>query len=260
MRSRSMGGGGRSTGSLESLPCRIMGRPERRFVPSGWNGTVGVEFPASCRAGATGSDPDPCVFPWLPARRPLATRGGVTASLILSAPDVDPTRAQSLSAMPLLTISASCCAAVSFKLPSSGPLARSISPRPRPGRPLRPRRRMRCSCCLRKACWGPMTLPGRHTRSQAMASLAAKSRCFIMYSAMSVPVRPRPARQCTARAPSLVSAMRRNLSTMLSEGVEQSVKKRSWWWKPCCTSAPRSYSLLLSRITVRIPLERNTSQ
>eukprot|EP00961_Rhodomonas_salina_P201926 2723675-Rhodomonas_salina.1 len=74
-----------------------------------------------------------------------------------------------------------------------------------------------------------MTEPGRHTRSHAIASVAEKSMCFIMYMAISVPVRPSPARQCTAIAPSDVSAMRRNLSTIASEGVEQSVKKRSWW-------------------------------
>ena len=61
-------------------------------------------------------------------------------------------------------------------------------------------------------------------RSQPMASLAVKPWCFIIKSAMRVPVRPKPARQCTASTwPSLsASARRKKASIMLLGGTEQS--------------------------------------
>ena len=40
-------------------------------------------------------------------------------------------------------------------------------------------------------------------------------------------MRPRPARQCTASEPAVCSAMRKKASAISSEGVEQSMKKRS---------------------------------
>ena len=62
--------------------------------------------------------------------------------------------------------------------------------------------------------------PGRTMRSQAMASRAVKPWCRIIHSPMSVPVRPRPARQCTATTPSPAAShasMKR--STMSSGGT-----------------------------------------
>eukprot|EP00961_Rhodomonas_salina_P267600 3615848-Rhodomonas_salina.1 len=105
-----------------------------------------------------------------------------------------------------------------------------------------------------------MTLPGRQIRSHAMASSAVNSRCFIIHSAINVPVRPSPARQCTAMAPWLVSAMRRKRSTMESGGGVQSAKYRSWWWNPSDTIVCRSYSLCVSRTTVLTPLYLKTWQ
>ena len=46
-----------------------------------------------------------------------------------------------------------------------------------------------------------MTDPGRMMRSQPIASRAVKPLCRIRYSAISVPIRPSPARQCTTTAP-----------------------------------------------------------
>jgi len=86
-----------------------------------------------------------------------------------------------------------------------------------------------------------MTLPGRAILSHAMLSLAVNPRCFIMYRAIKVPVLPRPARQCTATAPGVPSQMRINRSTMSSEGVVQSVKKRSW-----CTNPASQYGFASS--------------
>jgi len=48
----------------------------------------------------------------------------------------------------------------------------------------------------------------------------------MMYMAISVPVRPSPARQCTERMPVDFSARRKNMSTIASVGVEQSVNMR----------------------------------
>jgi hypothetical protein len=57
---------------------------------------------------------------------------------------------------------------------------------------------------------GVETDPGRTILSQAIASFDRKLWFFIMCKAMSVPVRPSPARQCTAMRPVSRSHMSRN--------------------------------------------------
>ena len=72
-----------------------------------------------------------------------------------------------------------------------------------------------------------MTLPGRTIRSHPIAPAAVNPARRISHTAMSVPVRPRPARQWTATAPGSASQTSRKLATMASDGTVQSVKKRS---------------------------------
>ena len=59
-----------------------------------------------------------------------------------------------------------------------------------------------------------------------MAALAAKPACRIIHSAISVPVRPSPARQCTATTGSAATTARK-AETTPGGGVVQSGKKRS---------------------------------
>ena len=106
------------------------------------------------------------------------------------------------------------------------------------------------------------------------------------HRAISVPVRPSPARQCTASAPSVDSATLKKRSTMASQGVEQSTKKRSWCLNPACQvymdhlglnrshvlngqdtcrmptlmTDCRSYSALLRRTIAVIPFAAKTSK
>ena len=76
----------------------------------------------------------------------------------------------------------------------------------------------------RKFCCGPMTEPGLHRRSQPMSSVYVRLWCFIRYSAISVPVRPSPALQCTASAPFSVSQTWLGLG--LGFGLEVRVRVR----------------------------------
>jgi hypothetical protein len=46
--------------------------------------------------------------------------------------------------------------------------------------------------------------PGRHIRNHPIASAAVNRKCFIIYAAMHVPVRPNPALQCTPIVPIMV--------------------------------------------------------
>ena len=70
-----------------------------------------------------------------------------------------------------------------------------------------------------------------------MHSFAVNFKCFIMKSPIKVPVRPRPAKQWTATAPRVPSLIRMKRSTISSDGVVQSVKKRSWWSNPAFSYA-----------------------
>ena len=61
-------------------------------------------------------------------------------------------------------------------------------------------------------------------RSHPIASRAVNPCRRIRLSAMSVPVRPSPARQCTATTPAAASAMRWNRATTAGGGGVQSSK------------------------------------
>ena len=92
-------------------------------------------------------------------------------------------------------------------------------------------------------------LPGRTIRSQPIASRALNPWCFIMYSPISVPVRPSPARQCTATGPDTPSAMARNFPTTSAGGGEHTPYHRSATAMPRSVKALSSYSGAVSRIT-----------
>mmetsp|Transcript_15915 Transcript_15915/g.31431 ORF Transcript_15915/g.31431 Transcript_15915/m.31431 type:complete len:210 (+) Transcript_15915:152-781(+) len=98
------------------------------------------------------------------------------------------------------------------------------------------------SICSRKCCCGPMTLPGRISRRYPMASAAVKPLCLIMWHAISVPVLPSPARQCTATTPSpAASQMSRNLLTCSGVGLVQSSNQSAWCLNPFFSKASSSY-------------------
>ena len=65
-----------------------------------------------------------------------------------------------------------------------------------------------------------------------MASRAVKRSDRISHSAISVPVRPSPALQCTATTPSAASTACRKASTTVSGGQVQSSNSRLWCAKP----------------------------
>ena len=94
----------------------------------------------------------------------------------------------------------------------------------------------------RKPCCVPMTDPGRITRSHPMAVRAVKPCDRIMYTAMSVPVRPSPALQCTVTAPLAASTMARNAATRGPGGSVQSAKTRAWCLIPASSKARASYA------------------
>mmetsp|Transcript_25811 Transcript_25811/g.79636 ORF Transcript_25811/g.79636 Transcript_25811/m.79636 type:complete len:228 (-) Transcript_25811:620-1303(-) len=108
--------------------------------------------------------------------------------------------------------------------------------------------RRRCMLS-RYCCCGPMTHPGRQMRHHAMHSRDVRPKCFIKNTEMSVPVRPRPALQCTATAPFCVSHMSRKARTTVSDGVDPSGNCSSSWRMPTSVKARRSYFFSLSRTT-----------
>lgn len=59
--------------------------------------------------------------------------------------------------------------------------------------------------------------------------------------AINVPVRPSPAKQCTATTPLLSLTTLRNLRTISAGGEVQSSNCRSWWRNPFSTKADLSY-------------------
>lgn len=67
-------------------------------------------------------------------------------------------------------------------------------------------------------------------------------------------MRPSPALQCTAIAPSYDSTKSKNLSTMAGSGAVPSVKIRSWCLIPYFVNPVASYVLLLSLITIFTPI------
>jgi hypothetical protein len=69
-----------------------------------------------------------------------------------------------------------------------------------------------------------MTDPGRMMRSQPQGALKPHDR--IGYSAMSMPVSPSPAWQCTEKAPGAASTMRRKAATTALGGQVQSGNSR----------------------------------
>eukprot|EP01049_Picozoa_sp_SAG25_P008021 SAG25_NODE_693_length_5908_cov_4.000344_7_plen_245_part_00 len=76
----------------------------------------------------------------------------------------------------------------------------------------------RFSLAFRNCCCGPMMLPGRIQRRYPIASLAPRRKCFMHHIRMRVPVRPRPALQCTATMPDSLSAMPRKRLACASGG------------------------------------------
>lgn len=65
---------------------------------------------------------------------------------------------------------------------------------------------MSSSAFTRYYYYGPKIDPGLAIRIQPMKSAGGNPMCFIIYKAISVPVRPRPALQCIAIAPLVASA------------------------------------------------------
>lgn len=85
---------------------------------------------------------------------------------------------------------------------------------------------------MRNCCCGPITLPGLQILSHPMHCGAVSLNVFIIQQAISVPVRPSPALQCTATAPAALSTMSMNFAAISSLGVEPSTKNRSRWSNP----------------------------
>mmetsp|Transcript_16437 Transcript_16437/g.41537 ORF Transcript_16437/g.41537 Transcript_16437/m.41537 type:complete len:214 (-) Transcript_16437:810-1451(-) len=97
-------------------------------------------------------------------------------------------------------------------------------------------------------------------RRYPIASRAVKPWCFIMCTAIRVPVRPRPARQWMATGQSIESTRSRKRLTMSAEGVVQSWNSRSCTLMPARSKVPVSYvSASFRRTTALIPRRRNSS-
>ena len=75
-------------------------------------------------------------------------------------------------------------------------------------------------------------LPGRQIRIHPMKAAAGNAKCFKQYRAIRLPVRPRPALQWTAMAPGSLSAISKNLATILGFGGVPSVKNNSRCLRP----------------------------
>mmetsp|Transcript_49457 Transcript_49457/g.75254 ORF Transcript_49457/g.75254 Transcript_49457/m.75254 type:complete len:215 (-) Transcript_49457:633-1277(-) len=86
-----------------------------------------------------------------------------------------------------------------------------------------------------------MTQPGRTIRIHAIASRAVNPCLLISHSPIIVPVRPSPARQCTATTPGALTSSKKR-TTSSSVGVVQSSKYRSKCCIPAFTKTLRSYA------------------
>jgi hypothetical protein len=110
------------------------------------------------------------------------------------------------------------------------------------------------SSILHRYCYcGPRIEPGRAILIHPMKSAGGKPICFIIYNAIKLPVRPKPALQCTAIAPFSASQAAKNLSTIGSLGAEPSKKYRSRCFIPFLTNLYLSYWSLLSLMTSVTP-------
>ena len=121
----------------------------------------------------------------------------------------------------------------------------------------------------------PMMLPGRTMRSRAMQLVGAEAKVLHhreadqlgglrerQRSLLTFPVRPIPAKKFTASGPSVRSERRRNVSAIASDGVEQSVKKRSRSALPVMVKVAAAYSFLSDNATFRFtyPRPRHTQR